>query len=90
MFQIAHAATYNPTVPVIQKAITEIVNPLIVFFFALAIITFLWGMFEFVAGSENEEKLSTGKRHMIWGIVGIFIMFSVFGIMRVICNTINC
>ena len=90
MFTLAHAATYSPTIPVIQKAITHIVNPLIGFFFAMAFIVFLWGIFEFIAGSNNEEKVTAGKQHMLWGVIGIFIMISVFGIMNLVCSTIDC
>ncbi len=38
-----------------------IINPLIVFLFALALAYFLYGMFMFIANSENDEKKTTGK-----------------------------
>jgi len=86
--QVAYAA--SAVEETIGKINQQIINPLIGFFFALALVMFLWGVFEFIAGADNEEKRKTGGQHMIWGIVGIFIMVSVFGIMRLICNTIDC
>ena len=53
---------------------------------ALAVLFFLYGVMEFIAGAGNEEKRTQGKRHIIWGIIGIFIMISVFGIMRLLCG----
>ena len=68
---------------------SNIINPLILFLFALALAYFLWGTFEFIANSENDEKKTTGKNHMLWGIIGITIMMGVFGIMNIILRTFN-
>ena len=66
-----------------------IINPLIILLFALAVVYFLYGVFEFISNQENEEKKTTGKSHMIWGIVGIVIMMGVFTILNIIMNTFN-
>lgn len=68
---------------------TMIINPLIAFLFALAVVYFLYGVFEFLANQENEEKKTTGKSHMIWGIVGITIMMGVFTILNMVLSTLN-
>ena len=67
----------------------EIINPLIILLFALAVMFFLYGMFEFLSNQENEEKKTAGKKHMIWGIVGITIMMGVWFIMYLILDTFN-
>ncbi|MFA5778284.1 MAG: hypothetical protein WC870_02225 [Candidatus Paceibacterota bacterium] len=66
-----------------------IINPLIGLLFALAVVYFLYGVFEFIMNQENEEKKTTGKSHMIWGIVGITIMMGVFMIMNMLLNTLG-
>ena len=71
------------------KVNAQIVNPLIKFLFALAIAYFLYGVFEFISNQANEEKKTTGKSHMIWGIVGITIMLGVWGILSIILNSLN-
>ena len=68
---------------------TEIVNPAIYFLLALAAVYFVWGVFAFVSNQENDEAREKGKQHMIWGIIGIAIMLSAFGIMRMIAGTIG-
>ena len=65
----------------------EIINPLIIFLFALALVYFLYGMLEFLANGDNDEKKTTGKSHMIWGVVGLTIMMGVWFILGVILNT---
>ncbi|MBI3305939.1 hypothetical protein HYZ82_02265 [Candidatus Nomurabacteria bacterium] len=66
-----------------------IINPLILFLFALALVFFLYGVFEFIANLGNEEKKTTGKSHMLWGIVGLTIMVGVWTILGVILNTLE-
>lgn len=66
-----------------------IINPLIMLLFALAVVFFLYGVFEFISNQEDEEAKTKGKSHMIWGIVGITIMMGVFTIMNIILNTFN-
>lgn len=68
---------------------TMIINPLIGLLFALAIVYFLYGVFEFLSNQENEEKKTTGKQHMIWGIIGITIMMGVWTILGILLNTMG-
>lgn len=64
-----------------------IINPLIALLFGLAVVFFLYGVFEFISNQNSEEKKTTGKNHMIWGIVGIVIMMGVFSIINLIVGT---
>ncbi len=64
-----------------------IINPIIIFLFAVAIVYFLYGVAQYLLSPENEEVRKKSKSHMIWGIVGLFIMVAVFGIMRLLLNT---
>lgn len=68
---------------------TEIVNPAIYLLLALAAVYFVWGVFSFVSNQENDEAREKGKQHMIWGIIGIAIMLSTFGIIEMIKGTIG-
>ena len=69
----------------LMKSINKvIINPLIIFLFALALGYFLFGVMQFVINPANEEMKKTGKSHMMWGVVGMTIMISVFGIMQII------
>jgi len=68
---------------------TYIFNPFLYLFMGLAVVVFLWGVIRFIVGGADEEAVTTGKRHMIWGIVGLFIIVSVWGIMNLICRTVG-
>lgn len=66
-----------------------IINPLIGLLFALAVVYFLYGVLQFFFNQENDEKKTTGKSHMLWGVVGITIMLGVWTILNMILNTFN-
>ena len=73
----------------ITKVNAEIINPLIIFLFALALVYFLYGVLEFFMNQENEEKRTASKKHMLWGIVGLTIMMGVWAILGMIISTFN-
>src|SRR3989344_4619806 len=71
----------------VEKIYENIFNPFVLLVGALALIIFLWGVIEFIARSDSDEAVGTGKRHMVWGIIGLLIILSVWGIMNLICRT---
>ena len=74
-------------VPFLMRIAEVIVNPLITFGFTVALAVFFWGIFQFVANADNEDARKTGKRTMVWGIVGFLVMFGAFGIIRIVMAT---
>jgi len=71
---------------IILKANNAIFNPIIAFLFVLATLEFLYGVARFYIAGDDKGR-ETGKQHILWGLVGMFVMVSVFGIMHVIMNT---
>jgi len=57
--------------------------------FAFAFVVFLWGVAQFMTNSADETKRTQGKQFMIWGIVGLFVMFSVWGLVLVLRKSID-
>lgn len=58
--------------------------PLII---ALAVAMFIWGVVQYVINSDEEAKKAKGKQFMIWGIIGLVVMFGVWGIVKIIGTT---
>ena len=73
----------------INNLIQNVVNPLIYFIFAMALVYFIYGMVLFIKGADNEEARETGKRHMIWSVAGLAIMVSVYAILGIIINSLG-
>jgi hypothetical protein len=72
---------------ILSRIVTEILGPVEAVIFAAGFLMFLWGlvqaMYNLSEGGPNDE----GKRHMVWGVVGMTIMVSIWGIVALIDNT---
>lgn len=66
----------------------KVLDPLIGLLLTLAIVVFFWGMVKYIRSLGEKEK-KEGKDLMVWGIIALFVMVSVWGIVRLIANTIG-
>lgn len=63
------------------KATGGIINRLVALTTALALLAFFWGLAKFIFHLGGDEKaVDEGKRVMKWGLIALFIMISVWGI----------
>lgn len=62
----------------------SIIGTLTPIVFALALLYFFWGLAQFILASGDAEKASEGKSKMIWGVVALFVMSTVFGLITFI------
>lgn len=85
----AYAAAISPIATFVGKVNRYIVNPLIILMFAAALVYFLYGVFEFLMNADQADEREIGKSHMLWGIVGMFIMFAVFAILNIVQRTLG-
>ena len=72
----------------VNKILVELINPIIVLLFAVATVVFIWGVIQYVIGGTqgSQGRLGAGKNVIIWGIIGMFIMASAWGIVKLICD----
>ena len=75
--------------PFLGKINAFILNPLISLVFAVAALVFFYGIFQFIRSQTSDAKREEGKGKIFYGLIGMFIMFSVFAIMKLIANTIG-
>jgi hypothetical protein len=59
------------------QELIEMVIPLVI---ALGLLFFIWGLVQFILASGNEEAKDEGKRRMVWGIIALFVIVSVWGL----------
>ncbi len=70
--------------------INTINNVIVPVLFAIAFIVFLWGAFQtFIVGAQSEEVKEKGKNHMLWGLIGFFVMVSVWGLVNILTGTVS-
>ncbi len=76
-------------IPLLDAVVAKIVNPVITLIGALAVVYFLWGLFQMIVNAESEEARATGRRHAFYGLIGLFIIVAVFGIINAIQATVD-
>lgn len=74
---------------IVGMIVETIVDPIILLIFSAGVFLFTWGLVMFLARLDSPEERKKGVQHMIWGVVGIFIMATVFGIISIITDTFN-
>ncbi len=59
-------------------ALGSLITKAIPIVFALALLLFFWGVAKYIlsAGTEKDQ----GKRIMVWGVVALFVMSSIWGL----------
>ena len=55
----------------------------------LALLVFFWGMVKFIFNAGDEEKRKQGKMVMGWGIIALFVVVSIWGIVRFISYSVG-
>lgn len=71
-------------VATIMAFINSTLIPLV---FALALLMFIWGMFQFfIMGGSDEGSQEKGKSLMLYAIAGFVLMVSIWGIVNMLAN----
>ncbi len=71
----------------LNRIIDVILDPIIFLLFVVAFLYFLWGIFLMIKDADSNKARADGRSHIMWGIVGMFIMVSAYGIIKIVLNT---
>ncbi len=67
-------------------ALINLATPIVV---ALALLGFFWGLAMYIFAGASSDTKKKGLSTMIWGIIALFVMLSVFGIVNALQSTLN-
>ena len=90
----ADTCQYSSTKPkfqdILNYATCIIGRSVIPFIFAIAMVSFIWGAVKFfIIESDEEAKRAQGKQFMLWGIIALAVMVSVWGLVRILGATVD-
>lgn len=71
----------------LSSIVVQILNPLILLMAGGAFVVFLWGVFQFILHADDDTKRAEGRSGMLWGLVGLFIIFGAYGIINIALRT---
>ncbi len=72
---------------VVAKIESAILFPLMSLMVAVAFLVFLYGAYEFVLNADDASGRETGRQHMLFGIVGLLVIFSAYAILKIAAGT---
>jgi hypothetical protein len=55
--------------------------------FSLALVFFFWGVVRYIYNAGDSKQAGEAKQIMLWGIIGLFVMASIFGILTLLQNS---
>jgi hypothetical protein len=69
------------------STVTRLINRLIPLVIGIGVLVFLWGLVGYVTAGGDEEKRKNARSLMIYGIIVLFVMVSVWGLVRILVTT---
>jgi len=69
--------------------VKQILNAVVPILITLAVIYFFWGLGLYILNAGSEDKKEEGRGIMIWGVVALFVMVSIWGLIGLIGGTFD-
>jgi hypothetical protein len=67
----------------------NIINPVMSLVLSIAVLVFFYGTVRFILDRNKPEQNANSKKAMFWGLIGIFIIASVWQIMDFVAGMFN-
>ncbi|MBX4199872.1 pilin [Candidatus Parcubacteria bacterium] len=85
---LTFAQTYFGNVGGILSSIGTLVNRALPIVVGIALLGFFWGLARFVFAAGDPERQKEARQIMIWGVVALFVMTAVWGLVRFLADAI--
>lgn len=69
--------------------LTSFVTAIVPLLVGCAIIVFFWGVIKFIAHADDEKAVAEGKQLIIWGLIGIFVIVSLWSIVGYVQSSLG-
>lgn len=80
----------SATCDIVGKLTSAFINPALALIFAVGLLVFIYGLVEFMWGlSQESDKRESGKQHMLWGLLGMFVMVSAVALIKIIASIVG-
>lgn len=73
----------------LNKVNNLIINPIIILAFAVALLVFFFGILQFITSETADSKRALGLKKITYGALGMFVMFSAYGLIRLVLSTFD-
>jgi len=77
------------TLITLSESALEIIRAIVPTLIGFAVVFFIWGVAKFILNADNKEEQARGRQLMIWGIVALFVMVSIWGLVAILGETFD-
>ncbi|MBI5742255.1 MAG: hypothetical protein HZA25_00250 [Candidatus Niyogibacteria bacterium] len=67
--------------------VTLILNDIIPILGSLAVAMFIWSVIQYIRAGGDEKKLEEEKWRIIYGLIGLTVIFGLWGLLQLLINT---
>ena len=67
--------------------VESVFDPLAIIIVGLAVLYFLIGILKYIQSVDNEEKRKEGATMITYGVIALFVMIAIWGLVHVLQNT---
>lgn len=71
----------------VQKLDEVFLFPLIVLMTSIAFLVFIYGCAEYIMNANNDQARETGKRHILFGFIGLVVIMSAYALLNLALGT---
>lgn len=72
----------------VVKFLVGFINLLVFPLIGLAVVIFFVGLLRYIYQSDSAKKNVQNQKAILWGLVALFVLFSIWGILNVLNNTL--
>ncbi len=77
-----HTIGYTTTFSTLIDIFLDLIQAAIPVIAGMTLLVFFWGLAKFIVAVGGDEKaVAEGKNLMIWGVLALFVMISIWGIL---------
>lgn len=90
---VSFAATGCPPTPGKLRDLVclflDLIQTIVPVVFSLMLLVFFWGLARMILHAGDETAREEGKHIMIWGVIGLFVAVSIYGIVGFLYGSFN-
>ena len=76
------------TIPGLLQYLMALMNTIVPFLVSLAVFVIIYGIFTYIRHAGEEEKRSEARMFILWGVLAVFAMLSIWGLISVLVNSL--
>ncbi len=86
-FEGVNNTTGVNSVASLSNFIVTTINTLVVFLVGLGVFFFIFGLVKYATSGDDETKIKEARDYIVYGLLGIAIMMTVWGLVKIVSNT---